>query len=222
MNIDNCRKSMVETKETPRLCDSKGNYPARRGRGQSQQMKTGMEVQEATQSGEPIEGTETPGTQPGDREVTHLVPTPEGREAGTSEPREEERWGDGPGVELAVDTEDDMPKEGERVDGVRVGTLVANTFNQLREVAERYDKGDIGEDQINKHVKPPSRAASKERMLGKVPGKKNQSPAKKKEVSNKDRQVQVVKGFQQMGPSFHRATGRRRGKPNRSSNKGDG
>ena len=35
MNIADCRKSMVKTKETPTLHDSKGNFPTKRGRGHS-------------------------------------------------------------------------------------------------------------------------------------------------------------------------------------------
>ena len=34
-NITTCREAMAKTKETPRLRDSKGNFPAGRGRGQT-------------------------------------------------------------------------------------------------------------------------------------------------------------------------------------------
>ena len=92
---------------------------------------------------------------------------------------------------------------------------MANTFRQLSEVAERYDRydvrdrarlveeGEIEEDQINEQVDPPTRSASKERPPGKkepTPSKKKAKfPAERKEgISNKDRQAQLVQGFQQM------------------------
>ena len=89
------------------------------------------------QSEEPIEETGDPELQERDREATR--PTPRHEETGeeTTETGEGARQDDRPSVELAVDTEDDLPKEGERVDGVQVGPLVANAFNQLRKVAER-------------------------------------------------------------------------------------
>ena len=81
---------------------------------------------------------------------------------------------------------------------MRVSALVANAFNQLREVAGRCDKTDNEEGLVSENIKPPTKATSKK----KVPGKKDKSAGGKKSTGSKDRQAQMVRGFQLMIQGF--------------------
>ena len=115
---------------------------------------------------------------------------------------------------MDVSTDDELPRGEETDSEVRVSALVANAFRQLSGTAVRYDKYDVGnraglveegemeEGQMSADVGPPTKSEIKK----KPPGKRNQTPVKKKseplawgtEVSSKGRQAQLVQGFQNM------------------------
>ena len=209
-NITTCREAMAKTKETPRLRDSKGNFLAGRGRDQLKQRNPGVGEKGTPTQESRVETTEE--REESTRGDGEGAPDPGGirdEEGSGANPRDHggERQEPSQNVEMVLDTEDELPKEGENLDGIRIGPLVANAFNQLSEMASRYDwyeerseegLGDIREDPMDSYVGPPTKAASKERTSG----RKDKSPVKKREISHKDRQAQVMQKYQQMMQTF--------------------
>ena len=205
VNIDNCRKTMVKTKQTLSFRDSRGNLPTGQGGG-----KFGQKRPKATVGEENPAAAENKGNA-SEQTISEEQQSPAVR----TEAPEPIEVGEVAQGELEVSTEDELPREDKSQGEVRTGALVANAFRQLSEVAECYDRydvkdrarlveeGEMEEDQIDEQVDPPTRSASKERP----PGKKEQTPSKKKAnspaerkegISNKDRQAQLVQGFQRM------------------------
>ena len=232
VNIDNCRKTMVKTKQTLSFRDSRGNLPTGRGGGKFGQKRLKTKTPEVEVPMGQVEGdVGTPsGTEQVSGEEQQLVENrPEAQEDAEAERATLN--------ELEVSTEDELPKEEEPQGEVRTSVLVANAFRQLSSVAGRYDRyntrnrvrlveeGEAEEEQISARVGPPTRSASKEKAPGKgdqtPTKKKNESPTKGKETSSKGRQAQLVQGFQHMVQTLMKTKGNRR-RIDGSSDRGNG
>ena len=170
VNIDNCRRKMVKTKQTLSFRDSRGNLPTGRGGGKFGQKHPKAKTPEVKVPTGQVEGDV--GTPSGAERMSGEEQQPVEDRPEAQEDAEAER---ATLNELEVSTEDELPQEEEPQGEVRTGAVVANALRQLSEVAERYDRydirdrvrlveeGEVEEDQIDEWVDPPTRSASKER-----------------------------------------------------------